>query len=223
MASGAASTYLGRSRLQQISFGGWSGAVSILERFDALLVLILLSPFLIALAIAIRLMSGVSPLIAHRRIGMHGHVLWVLKFRTMWEPAGHTRRFQLVEKIIHETTDPKESADPRVASRFAFLCRRYSLDELPQLLQVVIGEMSLVGPRPITRSEFDQHYGSGASQVLSVKPGLTGLWQVKGRSRLTYRQRRRLDLFLVHHWSPALYLKILLYTIPKVLIAKDAW
>jgi lipopolysaccharide/colanic/teichoic acid biosynthesis glycosyltransferase len=110
-----------------------------------------------------------------------------------------------------------------VTSRFAAFCRRYSLDELPQLWQVVRGEMSLVGPRPLTRQELDTYYGADASRIIAAKPGLSGLWQISGRSRLTYPQRRRLDLFLVRKWSVSLYLRILFTTLPRVAAGKDAW
>ena len=118
---------------------------------------------------------------------------------------------------------PKERTDPRVTSRVATLCRRYSIDELPQLWHVLKGEMALLGPRPLTASEIQTYYGPAAVELLAVKPGLTGLWQTSGRSRLTYSQRRRLDLFMIRNWSAGLYLKILLRTIPAVLTGKDAW
>lgn len=109
-----------------------------------------------------------------------------------------------------------------MTSPFAAFCRRYSLDELPQLWHVLRGEMALIGPRPLTLRELDIYYGSDAECVLSVRPGLSGLWQVRGRSRLPYPHRRRLDLFLVRNWSLGLYLKILLLTLPRVLAGKDA-
>jgi lipopolysaccharide/colanic/teichoic acid biosynthesis glycosyltransferase len=97
------------------------------------------------------------------------------------------------------------------------------MDELPQLAHVVVGQMSLVGPRPITHAELVKHYGSSADEVTGILPGITGLWQVLGRDRLTYSRRRRLDLFLVRHFSTRLYSLILLRTIPSVLFGKNAW
>ncbi len=111
----------------------------------------------------------------------------------------------------------------RVACRFARWCRRYSIDELPQLLHVLRGEMSLVGPRPITQGELARYYGNDAAEVLELRPGITGLWQSTGRNRLTYRQRRRLDLSLVRRYSLRLYLIILWRTIPRALSGKGAW
>jgi lipopolysaccharide/colanic/teichoic acid biosynthesis glycosyltransferase len=103
------------------------------------------------------------------------------------------------------------------------MCRRFSLDELPQLAHVVIGQMSLVGPRPITQAELLKYYGASAGEVTGILPGMTGLWQVMGRNRLNYRQRRRLDLFLVRHFSPGFYFQILLRTLPNVLLGSNAW
>lgn len=113
--------------------------------------------------------------------------------------------------------------DPRITSRFAAFCRRHSLDELPQLLHVVRGEMSIIGPRPITAGELDEYYGSSAQEILSVRPGLTGLWQVRGRSRLSYARRRRLDSLLVRRGSLRLRLYILRRSIGSVFTGRDAW
>jgi lipopolysaccharide/colanic/teichoic acid biosynthesis glycosyltransferase len=83
--------------------------------------------------------------------------------------------------------------------------------------------MALIGPRPVTFAEMAKYYGGDAGEVLSMKPGITGLWQVRGRSRLNYGQRRRLDLFLVRRWSLRLYLFIVISTVPKVILGHDAW
>ncbi|MBZ5586793.1 MAG: sugar transferase, partial [Acidobacteriia bacterium] len=102
-------------------------------------------------------------------------------------------------------------------------CRRHSIDELPQLWHVLKGEMSLVGPRPMTAAELQRWYGADAKQILLCKPGITGLWQVRGRNSLSYSQRRRLDLFLVRNWSPSLYFRILLSTVPRVISGENAY
>src|SRR5262249_54879892 len=144
------------------------------------------------------------------------------KLRSMW--AGRSRCPALIEYIVDDSgPEYKNSEDPRVTSRFARFCRRFSIDELPQLINVLRGEMSLVAPRPLTESELKRYYGLDAEEVLRVKPGITGLWQVMGRSRLTYPERRKMDLFLVRHRSLKLYLVILLRTIPAVLRGKDGW
>jgi lipopolysaccharide/colanic/teichoic acid biosynthesis glycosyltransferase len=186
--------------------------------------LICLSPVLAILALAIRAASGASPLVAHRRVGRYGKTLWVYKFRTMWPvdaPAREAAFF--VEKVVDEKPQLKLAPDPRVTSALASFCRRHSIDELPQLALVAAGRMSMVGPRPITQFELHEYYGVDAMEVLSVKPGLTGLWQTCGRSRLTYRQRKRFDLFLVRRLSAPLYFRIVALTIPDVLFAKNAW
>jgi exopolysaccharide production protein ExoY len=196
-----------------------------LERFIALCGLFALAPFLLTVAIATAVLSRMSPLIAHRRLGLGGHPFWVLKFRTMWRPGARPAvRFKLVEYIVDESGPREKSArDRRISSPFARFCRRHSIDELPQLLHVVRGQMSLVGPRPVTAAEWNLHYHPHAADVLDVKPGLSGLWQVMGRSRLTYEQRRDLDLALARNRSLKLYFRILLWTLPEIWSGRNAW
>ena len=199
----------------------WS-LIDPLERAASLLLLILLAPVMLVTSAVIVVLSGRSPLVAHRRIGQFGAPFWTLKFRSMW--AGRSACPALIEYIIDDSgPESKNSGDPRVTSRFARFCRQFSIDELPQLVNVLRGEMSLVAPRPVTESELKKYYGPDAEEVLRVKPGITGLWQVMGRSRLTYQQRREMDLFLVRNRSVKLYLTILLRTIPAVLRGKDGW
>jgi lipopolysaccharide/colanic/teichoic acid biosynthesis glycosyltransferase len=201
---------------------GWGG------RLGALLLLWLLAPFLALIALAIVILARRSPLVAHRRVGRNGRSFWTYKFRSMWS-ADAARNWPLVEYVLVEYVDEepglvlKGADDPRITSRFARFCRRYSIDELPQLYNIVCGEMAFVGPRPLTREELRRHYAGDAPEVLTVTPGLTGLWQVMGRSRLTYPQRRRLDLFLVRHRSSRLYAAILLRTLPEVLCGRNSW
>ncbi len=196
--------------------------INSLERAGSLLFLVLLTPLIVVVSLAILAMSGRSPLVAHRRAGRFGAPFWTLKFRSMW--AGWSPRPALIEFIVDDSGPAyKGSDDPRVTSKFARFCRRFSIDELPQLVNVLRGEMSLVGPRPLTENELSKHYEFDTEEVLSVKPGITGLWQVMGRSRLTYQQRREMDLFLVRNRSLKLYLTILARTIPTVLKGKDGW
>jgi exopolysaccharide production protein ExoY len=206
------------------------GAVSLpllsgFERMVAGAGLLVCLPLLFVACFVAWLLSGRSPLIAHRRVGKDGRQMWVYKVRTMWESRPPKRRpFSLVEflrgSIVPEC---KCRFDPRITSRFALFCRKYSIDELPQLWSVVAGKMSMVGPRPMTDLELKKYYGSDMRRILQFKPGLTGLWQIHGRSKLNYRQRRRLDLFMVDKWSFRLYMCILLSSVPKVLMGKDAW
>jgi exopolysaccharide production protein ExoY len=196
-----------------------------LERISAALLLALLFPLLVAVALAIFLLSGRPPLVADLRIGQHGIPFWMLKCRTMWPTKGARSGWTgLVETL---KTGPvrglKSAADPRITSSFASFCRRYSIDELPQLWHVVQGRMSYVGPRPLTAGELDRYYGREAAEVLSWRPGLTGLWQVTGRSRLTYRQRKRMDLRLVRHCSLGLYIAIVWRTLRTLPKGASAW
>lgn len=198
-------------------------ALHALEQAFAALLLAGGSPFLMAIAVAIWLLSGRSPFVAHLRVGQHGRPLWVLKYRTMWQCDSRRPGAGLVEYIVDRQCPGKSENDPRVTSRFARFCRRHSIDELPQLVHVARGQMSLVGPRPITAAELQEHYGVHAAEVLTARPGLTGLWQIKGRNRLSYRRRLRLDLFLVRRYCTTLYFRVLWCTVPRVLSGKDAW
>jgi exopolysaccharide production protein ExoY len=200
-------------------------AVQVADRGLALVMLLLAIPVLAVAMALVAALSRKSPLVAHTRAGLGGKEIIVVKLRTMWGgPAAESRAGGLfIEMLRSEPAPPlKRPGDPRVTSAVAAFLRKHSIDELPQLWQVVKGDMALVGPRPIMSSELLEHYGPAASEVLRLKPGITGLWQVRGRSLLTYRQRRRLDLFLVRHWSFRLYCFILLATLPSVLTGRDA-
>jgi exopolysaccharide production protein ExoY len=199
--------------------------VAIGERILASALMLLLLPALAAIAAITAALSRRSPFVAHCRVGQSGQTIWVLKLRTMWDGTA-SQRPALVERLPPGATQdfiPKTPKDPRVKSQFAAACRRYSVDELPQLWHVIRGEMALIGPRPLTWEEIHRYYDSAQAEFLAKKPGISGLWQVRGRSRLTYRQRRRLDLFMIRQWSLRLYLKILFDTIPAVLIGRNAW
>jgi len=214
-----------RCRLGSVSIARQNARESQLngERFAALLLLLLASPVLLAAGLVLAVLSRRSPLIAHRRVGWCGNPLWMLKLRTMWGKQECARR-EWIERIDDDLgPDRKSAGDPRVRSRFARFCRRHSIDELPQLWHVVTGEMSLVGPRPVTTRELGRYYGADSAEILSVKPGLAGLWQISGRNRLTAAERRRLDLQLVRRRSPALYVTILLRTVPEVFHGKNSW
>jgi exopolysaccharide production protein ExoY len=197
-------------------------AVEACERLASTVLLAALAPVVLACAAAVAWASGRSPFIAHRRVGWRGETLWMIKLRTMWDgkPAG-SRTW--VERIGGEAQAQKEADDPRIGNGFARFCRRHSIDEIPQLWHVARGEMSLVGPRPLTRGELDQHYGRDSDELLRVRPGLAGLWQISGRNHLTYRQRKELDLRYVRERSVGLYLRILARTIPEVVRGANSW
>jgi len=199
--------------------------ITFAERVAASMLMLVLFPFLLTIGLLIILLSRRSPLVRHSRIGQHGRELKILKFRTMWSgSASNICRHFLVEPVPDcGELQPKRQSDPRVTSRFAAFCRKHSIDELPQLWHVIRGDMALIGPRPQTALELRKYYGPHAGRLLTVKPGLSGLWQVAGRSRVNREQRRKLDLFMVDNWSIRLYLHILNATIPTVLSGRDAW
>lgn len=212
-------------RKVQVAFDAWT-VIALAERLFAGLLLVFASPVLLSAAVVIIFFSRQSPLVAHRRVGRRGCQIWLLKLRTMWNGQTSPDAPFFVERLKPSAPFclvPKVARDPRVPNSFAAFCRRSSLDELPQLWHVLRGDMALVGPRPLTAGELEVFYGSDLAEVLTRKPGLSGLWQISGRSRLSYRQRRRLDLFLVRNWSFGLYLRILFATVPRVLTGKDAW
>jgi exopolysaccharide production protein ExoY len=159
--------------------------------------IVVLVPVLVAVAIVIKLDSKGPVFFAHRRLGREGRHFDCLKFRTMEVDAEH-RVFQDVQLLHHYVSNhfkiPTE-LDPRITRVGRFL-RLSSLDELPQLWNVFVGEMSLVGPRPIVSLEAT-HYGDKLSDLLSVRPGITGLWAVRGRSQLGYPHRTEVELTYV--------------------------
>jgi len=202
----------------------WLG-VDFCERIASAVLLAAGSPILAAGMAAVALLSGCAPLIAHRRVGWRGSTLWMLKLRTMWDSQGRRpNRGGWIEYIDDETgPQDKAAADPRVPNWFCRFCRRHSIDEIPQLWHVLRGEMALVGPRPLTRRELRLHYGPDSAELLEVRPGLAGLWQVSGRSRLTYPQRRKLDLQFVRNRSLGMYARILMKAVVEVLRGTNSW
>ena len=194
------------------------------ERATGCFLLMLAAPAIAASAAVVKLLSRRSPFIAHLRVGQNGKPFWTLKLRTMWDHSDEPVSARWIEHIVAEPEEgSKHQADPRISSRFAAFCRKHSIDELPQLWHVARGEMSLVGPRPLTQSEVSRYYGAHAAELLSVKPGLTGLWQVYGRSAIRFPQRSAMDLEMVRSLDARLYLKILLRTIPVIIAGSGAW
>jgi exopolysaccharide production protein ExoY len=190
--------------------------VGVCERAAASLLLIGLAPVVLVCVVAVWLLSGRAPMIAHKRVGWRGSALWMLKLRTMWD-AAPAERWGWVERIDDEDGPGRKSAsDSRVPCAFARFCRRHSIDEIPQLWHVICGEMALVGPRPVTAREIREYYGAEADEMLQVKPGIAGLWQTSGRNRLTYRERRAMDLEFVRRRTVRMYFRILLRTLPEV-------
>jgi len=184
---------------------------------------VLLSPLLLVLAVLVKATSPGPVLFGHERLGEGGRPIRIFKFRSMVRDA-QQQLAQLLAgdpalRAEYEATY-KLRQDPRITPLGRWL-RRTSLDELPQLFNVLHGDLSLVGPRPIVAGEIDK-YGPAAATILRVPPGVTGLWQVSGRSDLDYAERVRLDLDYIAHWSLWLDLRILVATVPAVLRRRGA-
>ncbi len=183
----------------------------------AVLALLLLIPVIVCVAAAIRISTGSGVLYAHRRVGRNGRPFACLKFQTMVPDGDACLARHLAENpdaARQWQTDRKLKDDPRV-TRLGRVLRATSLDEIPQLLNILSGDMSWVGPRPIVYAELEK-YGSAARDYFTVRPGLTGLWQVSGRSRLTYAERVEFDRHYVRNRSILLDLSILARTLPAV-------
>ena len=183
----------------------------------SLVSLIILAPIFLLIAILIKLDSKGNVIYKHKRIGKNGKYIYLYKFRTM-----HTNSKEILEEILKDPEIKKEweenfklSNDPRVTRVGKFL-RRSSLDELPQLLNILIGNMSIVGPRPVVDGEIDK-YGIYRNKLLSVTPGLTGWWACNGRSCTTYEERIKLELYYVDHKSILLDLKVIFKTFYTVI------
>jgi len=195
-------------------------AKGLFDRVVALVSLILLSPVIVGLALAVRLDSRGPAFFQQTRVGRNGRTFRMVKLRSMHVNA---------DDMIADLRDSNEGAgvlfkmkdDPRI-TRVGSLLRRTSLDELPQLFNVLAGSMSLVGPRPPLPDEVAQ-YGDDVHRRLLVKPGMTGLWQVSGRSDLDWDESVRLDLYYVENWSFLMDVTIISQTFRAVIAARGAY
>ncbi len=185
----------------------------------ATLALAVLSPLMLVAACAVRLTSAGPAIFSQQRLGRNGRLFELLKFRSMYRDA-ESRKAELAHR--NEVSGPvfKIRRDPRITPLGRWL-RRFSIDELPQLWNVLRGDMSLVGPRPPLADEV-KRYARWQKRRLSMKPGITCLWQVNGRSHVPFEEWMRLDLEYIDNWSLALDLKILLRTVPAVVLARGA-
>jgi exopolysaccharide biosynthesis polyprenyl glycosylphosphotransferase len=193
--------------------------------------LVLLSPIFLAVAVLVKLSSKGQILFKQERLGQFGKTFTFLKFRSMYANNDRKIHQEFMKRVIKGVHDPgaaggsksvyKMTNDPRI-TRIGWILRRTSLDELPQFINVLRGEMSLVGPRPPIAYECEEYDIWHRRRVLEVKPGITGLWQVKGRSRVRFDDMVRLDLQYVRTWSLWLDLQILLQT-PRALFSDDAF
>ena len=204
-----------------MSSGLMSSLSVVLNQLGALLILVLISPIMALVAWLIWKRDGAPIFFGHYRVGRDGELFRCLKFRSMYRDADRMLK-ELLESDPQARADwdrdQKLGNDPRITPVGHFL-RKTSLDELPQLFNVLRGEMSLVGPRPITTGELTR-YGAARWHYLSVQPGMTGLWQVSGRNNTTYDERVALDRRYVEARSFRLDLSILVRTI-KVVVARD--
>jgi len=185
--------------------------------------IVLLAPLLIICFIATVITSPGPAVFRHRRVGFTGKYFDCLKFRTMVIDAPERLRHLLESDPVAAAewaANRKLRYDPRVTA-IGDILRKSSLDELPQLFNVLKGDMSIVGPRPVTEEELVRYSGA-IGAYLACRPGITGLWQVSGRSSTTYQKRVACDAFYARKWSMALDARILIVTIPAVLFSDDA-
>lgn len=196
--------------------------------FDLLAVItiiMLISPVLLLVAIGVWFTTGRPVIFGHERVGRHGNSFKCYKFRSMVPNAD-----QVLKELLER--DPEARAqwerefklkdDPRI-TRFGHFIRKTSLDELPQLWNVLRGDMSLVGPRPVVNKELDTYYGDASKHYLSVRPGLTGLWQVSGRNDVSYEQRVQMDRHYVDTWNLMRDMQIMWRTVGVVVWRKGAY
>jgi exopolysaccharide biosynthesis polyprenyl glycosylphosphotransferase len=204
-----------------------SGSSRLLKRsFDiiaATLGLLILSPLFLVMAALIKLDSRGPVFFRQVRMGAQDRMFRVFKFRTMVVDA-ESRKAEIAHLNMHSAEDPrmfKVPDDPRVTRPGRFL-RRWRIDELPQLLNVLAGHMSIVGPRPLILDE-DRHVSSWARRRLNLKPGITGLWQVLGASDIPFEEMTKLDYLYVTNWSLREDLRLILLTVPALTRARAAY
>jgi undecaprenyl-phosphate galactose phosphotransferase len=194
-------------------------AKRLLDIAGSLIGLLLLSPLWLAICIWIKSDSPGPVLYKRRIIGHNGRIFTAYKFRSMVRDA-HELLLSDPQLLNEYAQNLKVAQDPRITKSGRWM-RRTSLDELPQLFNVILGDMSLVGPRMLGDVELER-YGSDKEAVLSCKPGITGLWQVSGRQTTTFERRRQLDLTYIRNWSLRLDVEILIRTIPVVVSGHGA-
>jgi exopolysaccharide production protein ExoY len=186
--------------------------------------LLALAPLFLLISAAVKLTSRGPVFFKHTRIGRYRLPVHVLKFRTMVRDGDAIleRHLLLNPQLKMEWEEKRKlRGDPRV-TRIGRTLRKFSLDELPQLWNVFIGDLSLVGPRPVTQDELSR-FGPSTHALLAVRPGVTGLWQVNGRNDVTYEERAALELRYVREWSLLLDIRIILRTIPSVFRGAGAY
>jgi len=206
--------------LGQTALCGWGRIVKrFVDLIGAFLALIFFSPLFLILAIIIRVDSRGPTFVSLKRIGQKNHLFKLYKFRSMIPNAQKLKK-ELLKHNEREGPLFKMKNDPRI-TRFGRFLRKTSLDELPQLFNILKGEMSLVGPRPHEPQEI-ANYALHHKQLLAIKPGLTGLPQISGRSKLSFEEEAKLDIYYIENWSLLFDLQIILMTVPVILTTKNA-
>mgnify|MGYP003116346009 CR=1 FL=1 len=210
-------------RQKQSSYGVQKYAKRALDIAVASLALLLTAPLIITMAVLIRLQDGAPALFKQQRQGLNGEPFNCFKLRSMVPDARERLEYLLStdpEALREWQETQKLTNDPRITSIGHFI-RKTSIDELPQLINIIRGDMSLVGPRPIVENEIIK-YGEYFKQYCAVRPGLTGLWQVRGRSDTSYDERVAMDVEYASNWSLLSDVKILFLTIPAVILSRGA-
>lgn len=182
--------------------------------------LILLSPLFAIIAIAIKIDSKGPVFFAHKRIGKNGKIIKLYKFRSMVINAKELIKSFTPEQMREYKENYKLTNDPRITKVGKFL-RKTSLDELPQLINIINGDLSIIGPRPVVADELEK-YGVNKDKFLSVTPGLTGYWAANGRSNTTYEQRMEMELYYIDNLSLKMDIKVFFKTILSVLKKEGA-
>lgn len=182
--------------------------------------LILLSPLFVIIAIAIKIDSKGPVFFAHKRIGKNGKIIKLYKFRSMVINAEELIKSFTPEQMREYKENYKLTNDPRITKVGKFL-RKTSLDELPQLINIINGDLSIIGPRPVIADELEK-YGTNKDKFLSVTPGLTGYWAANGRSNTTYEQRMEMELYYIDNLSLKMDIKVFFKTILSVLKKEGA-
>ena len=182
--------------------------------------LVILSPVFAIIALAIKIESKGPVFFKHTRIGKNGKIIKLYKFRSMVENAEDLIQNFTPEQMKEYKENYKLTDDPRITKIGKFL-RKTSLDELPQLINIIKGELSIIGPRPVIQDELEK-YGANAEKFLSATPGLTGYWAANGRSSTTYEERMEMELFYVDNLSLKLDIQVFFKTIISVLKKEGA-